>query len=246
MKKNLFVASAFILSSCLSEKTITEFEAKKPEVLIVFSPAQQVEKKTGFTILFPEYMNNAPPDTQLLKIFNQYLMYQLDELGYKALIVKDASYSKELIKNSPLAWDICLQVLKLNEFKKREEVSDGKTSKTVKMRGLEVSASASVRYIPDTIGTKGMECIASGSASREESQEGQFKQTVGIKDLVKGNNSGSTKYLYNINHLEDGVFQNLLIDAAARMASDIDLSIKKIYKRKRKAEEKTTKKKKQS
>jgi len=232
MKK--FVISVFLLASCVSSKTEKEFNEKRASVVLVVNEAKHVEKKTTLNILIPEYINHAPPDTTLLTIFNSYLLYYLDTLGYKKLIIKNASFNGDLFKNEKLIYSVDVKDLPFKEYKHKEEVGNVGETKTIKMRGIEVNPEADLAIGITNLSADKDAIKAMANAYRDETQEGQFKKTYGVKDIVQDNKNGSIKYVYNVRQLEDGVFQNLCVDAAWKLATEIDYAVKRLYQRQKK------------
>lgn len=230
-----FIILALLMLGCVSSRTEKEFNEKKPDVVLIIGQAGAVEKKTAINVLVPEYINSAPKDSLLLAIFNSYLLYYLDDMGYKKLVIRNQNFYPDPFKGTEQIFSVQHNALPFKEFKHKETATDGANSKTVKMRGIEVNPSALIAFgtdIPDAANKEAL--TAKANALKEETQEGQFKQTVGIKDMVNGNNQGSVKYVYNVQHLEDGVFQNLCIESAASLAKEIDFTLKRIYQKRQK------------
>ncbi len=219
------------LTGCVSSKIEKEFEAKKPALVLVMDVSETVEKKKAITILFEKYINTAPADTVLLPLFNQYLMYSLFNLGYTSIAVKDKDFDPSALSGVKLVYTLNARNLVFKEYKIRENVSDGTNSKTVKLRGLELSTAVQIKAgLRDTISTTD-DVIARAEANKEESQEGQFEKNYGVIDLIKENKDGSIKYLYKVQKMDDGVFQNLCIKVATDLAKQIDYKIKLLYQR---------------
>jgi hypothetical protein len=236
MRCFLFILPFLVLLSCVSSRTEKEFNEKRPDVVLIIGQANAVEKKTAINVLVPEYINASPKDSLLLAIFNSYLLYYLDDLGYKKLVIRNQNFYPDPFKTTEQIFSIQTNTLAFKEFKHKETATDGTNSKVVKMRGIEVNPSTLIAFgtdVPNPADKQAM--TAKANALKEETQEGQFKQTVGIKDMVNGNNQGSVKYVYNVQHLEDGVFQNLCIESAASLAREIDFTLKRIYQKRQKA-----------
>ncbi len=232
----LFSSLAFLITGCVSSKTEKEFNDKRSEVVIILDESKLVEKKTAINILIAEYINSAPKDSTLLNIFNPYLLYYLDDLGYKKIVIKNERFNGDLYSGKELVYSVSVGSLQFKEFKHKETVSDGKPAddKTIKMRGIEVNPSALVvEGIDNAIGNKDALHVKA-NALREESQQGQFKQTYGVKDMVNGSTSGSTKYIYQVQQLQDGVFQNLCVEGAFKLSREIDYALKRIYQKQKK------------
>lgn len=224
-----------IFTACISSKTEKEFNQKRPDVVVIIDQASFVEKKTALNILIPEYINTAPKDSLLLSIFNGYLLYYLDDLGYKKLVIRNQNFIADPFKNEALIYSVHVNDLPFKEFKHKETATDGTNNKVVKMRGIEVNPSAAILFGADAVAPGNKDALtAKANSLREETQEGQFKQTYGVKDMVNGNNSGSVKYVYNVQHLEDGVFQNLCVDGAMQLAREIDFTLKRLYQKEQK------------
>ena len=240
----LFFLLFLILSSCLTQKTELEFQQKKPSVMLLIKPSKRVEKTKGINLLFTEYLQQSPADSILLHVFNTYLQYQLDRYGYSAQVVYSKDADQSFLEKNELSYSIELGELKVKEFKRRDTEKDEASGavKTVKLRGLEISSGADIRAIGNFFPSlQEKPFTAKGSSSREETQEGEFKHSKGLKDLVLGDKDGSVKYKYEIKNLEDGVFENLCLESASKLAGDIDFAIKRIYSSQKRKEKQTKK-----
>ena len=231
-------------SSCLTQKTELEFNKRKSEVMLRIKPAKRIEKVKGINVIFTEYLQKSPTDSVLLNVFNTYLQYQLDRYGYSAQVLFDPAADQSFLSKNDLSYSVDLSELKIKEFKKRDTEKDeaSGTVKTVKLRGLEVSSEALVlsigKFFPNETEKPS---TPKGRASKEETQEGEFQHTKGVKDLILGDKDGSVKYKYEIKNLEDGVFENLCLNAASDLAREIDYSLKRLYAEQKRKEKKSKK-----
>lgn len=223
-----------LMSACVSSKIEKEFNQKKGDVVLIISGAKAVEKKAAVNVLVPEYINNAPADTALLNIFNPYLLYYLDKLGYKKLVIKNEFFRADAFGNEQMIYSVTAGPLSFKEYKHKENVSNGADSKTVKMHGVEINPSAETASGISDVPVKDETIHVKANAYKNETQEGEFKQTYGVKDMIEGNKGGSVKYIHQVQQLPDGVFQNLCVEGAWQLASEIDYALKRLYSKDKK------------
>ena len=240
----LIILNQLLFTSCLTQKIELEFQQKKATVLLLIKPTKFVEKTKGINLLFTEYLQKAPADTVLLNIFTTYLQYQLDRYGYGSQTLYKTGDDISSLEKNQLSYSINLNELKIKEFKRRDTEKDeaSGTIKTVKLRGIEISSQAELKAIGEFFPTREEKpSSAKAQSSKEESQEGEFMHTYGIKDWVLGDKDGSIKYKYEIKNLEDGVFQNLCLETAEKLAREIDFKLKQLYAIQKRKEKKSKK-----
>ena len=231
MKKIFFTAFIFMLfSSCNSLKFRKEFHLAKTnnEIVLVFNEINSVEKKKAINVLVSKYLNDAPNDQELTKLITQHIKYYLDVKGFKTIVSKQAFISGQQSKE--LNYEVAFEQLLLREYKKSEYVTDQEsgTSDKVKLKGIETEISGSISLLKNKLPIEGTLKKIKASERKTENHSGEFIHTKNLKEYVL-NESGSVKYLSEINDLEGGVFQDLCITVAEKISEEINSTTLKIF-----------------
>ena len=194
----------------------------------VYNEINSVEKNKTLNILVSKYLNTAPEDEVLTKFINQHIKYNLETKGYKTIILKQDFKSTEQTKE--LTYELVFDKLLLKEFKKSEHITDevSGTSDNVKLKGIETEVSGEIYFLENKLPIENATKKIKASEREIESHTGEFKHTKNIKEHVF-KESGSIKYLPEINDLEGGVFQNQCILVAEKISEEINTSLVKIY-----------------
>ena len=221
------------ISSCVSTKVTDEFNSKKEnKILLVIDKASEVEKKKEIGLLFTRYLDAVPSDEILLRTVNEYVPYELYNLGYKNVIYKeDLEKTKDNLAQFDFIAEIKLKDFQVKEYKFKEQVSDSASGKTdaVKLHGVKTKLEASLFSLSSKSGDNYGK-NASASTSDDESQEGCFKNTVGVKDLINKNYDGSIKYKHTVTPLANGLFENQCTSVSYKLAKDISDKLLLVYK----------------
>lgn len=233
MKHIIILIFLALLTSCVSTKVTDEFNTKKEsKILLVIDKATEVEKKKEIGLLFTRYLDAVPSDEILLRTVNEYVPYELYEMGYKNVIYKeDLEKNKDNLVQFDFIAEIKLKDFQVKEYKFKEQVSDSASGKTdaVKLHGVKTKLEASVFSISSKSGDNYAK-NASASRSDDETQEGDFKNTVGVKDLINKNYDGSIKYKHTVTPLANGLFENQCTSVSYSLAKDISNKLMLVYK----------------
>ena len=179
-------------------------------------------------MLISKYLDSAPEDEVLTEFINQHIKYNLDEYGYKNIISKEAFQNQDWTKK--LTYELVFDGLLLREFKKTESVTDDASgvSDKVKLKGIETEVSGNVYLLQNNKRVEETTKKVKASNREIETHSGEFKHTKNLKEHVF-KESGSIKYLSQVNELEGGVFQSQCIIIAEKIAAEINGSLIQIY-----------------
>lgn len=234
MKQKIIIllSATIMLYSCVSTKILDEFNSKKEsKILLVIDKVDQVEKKKEFGLLLTRYIDSAPDDATLIRTVNEYVPYELYNLGFKNVIYKeDLAINKDKLSQFDFIAEIKLKDFQVKEYKFKEQVSDSASGKTdaVKLHGVKTKLEASIISLTSKSGDT-YEKKVNASKSDEESQEGEFRNTIGVKDLINKNYDGSIKYKHTITPIANGMFENQCTSVSYSLAKDISDKLVLIY-----------------
>lgn len=226
----------YFLVGCYGQK-LAEYRRDKAaqNFTLHYVPVTEVSKKNGLNVVFNKYLGDAPADSILIEIINQYTCFYLHEYGFEQIHIAG---NEETIteKEARYHFQVAPAILEIKEYKFTETVSDTATGtqEKIKLRGVKTSISAGVT--PYENGTPNFELSkkANAATENEESLHGEFAHTKNLKDLIKGNKDGSQKYLKDIEKLEDGLFVNQCIRVAQLLAENINDKVEMTYHKQKK------------
>jgi len=226
----------YFLVGCYEQK-LAEYRSDKAEqnFTLHYVPVTEVTKKNGLNVVFNKYIHDAPADSILIEIINQYTCFYLYEYGFKQIHIAGNEETTEEQK-ARYHYQVKPNILEIKEYKFTEIVSDTSTGTQdkIKLRGVKTSISAEVT--PYENGTPNFELSkkAYATTENEESVDGEFAHTKNLKDMIKGNKEGSQKFLKDIGKLEDGLFVNQCIRVAQLLAENINDKIEMTYYKQKK------------
>jgi len=244
MKKTLLLLFVIVfLNACNVFKYSSEFKHAKAnnEIVLVYNEINSVDKNKAINVLVSKYLDSAPDDELLKEHINLHIIYYLGEKGYKNIVLKQDFTSVDQTKE--LTYELVFDKLLLKEFKKSESVSDqaSGTSDKVKLKGIETEVSVDLYLLKDKIPIEGATKKIKASERETESHTGEFKHTKNLKEHVF-KESGSMKYLAEINDLDSRLFENQCILVAEKISEEINSSLVQIYIKQKRKSKKTSKK----